>query len=580
VALGFLPPAGAQGKRSADDFRSLLERGFAMHQREDYAGALPLLARAWKLEPHDYFANLLVGIDLLRTNRPADSIAYLQEAAHQRPEEDFPYEYLGEAQAHLRHYPEAAAAYERALAVAPASSQAIEGAVGFWVERFRELAAQLRATTKGLAAEHRLQARSHSFEDSARQAQLFRSASLDPAAPGIWSELALANLRAGNVTDAEANTTRALERDPADHSGLEARAILAAMRGDWTEAVRSLDAIEKASPGMFARAAADWPENLQPPPGTAADRSVGAFFRCTGDHHRPCAAEKPLPLEHYMGAKRSASATALFREQRWERVVAAPGPGIGDVENWYRRGVAFAELGQCADAIPSLERAVSEPTEQGVYTKFLLSWCYAQEAGRVTTSLQQGERDGAALVHMVRGDVLLRMQANSAGAVTEYNAALAAHPNDAEILERLAEAQYESGQFAEAITNATSSLRIDPYRFSAMETLAGIAIEQRNYADAIPYLEKIAKHHPIDASAQVELGSALAQTGNPADAVQHLLPALAAGYPDEKGSLHATLGTALRKLGRSSEATQAFAQAKALSQAYQSNAHRGEDEAK
>jgi tetratricopeptide (TPR) repeat protein len=242
--------------------------------------------------------------------------------------------------------------------------------------------------------------------------------------------------------------------------------------------------------------------------------------------------------------------------------------------------VAFAELGRYADAIPSLERAVTGSTEQGVYTKFLLSWCYAQEAGRVTVSLQQGEGDGAALVHMVRGDVLLRMQANSAGAVTEYNAALVSHQNDAEILERLAEAQYESGQFAEAITNATSSLRIDPYRFSAMETLARIAIEQRNYADAIPYLEKIAKHDPRDASAQVELGSALAQTGNPADAVQHLLPALAAGYPDEKGSLHATLGAALRKLGRSSEAAQAFAQAKALSQAYQSNAHRGGDEAK
>jgi tetratricopeptide (TPR) repeat protein len=86
----------------ADDFRSLLERGFAMHQHADYAGALPLLERAWKLEPHDYFANLLVGIDLLRTDEPAESIAYLEEAARQRPKEDFPYEYLGEAQTHLR----------------------------------------------------------------------------------------------------------------------------------------------------------------------------------------------------------------------------------------------------------------------------------------------------------------------------------------------------------------------------------------------------------------------------------------------------------------------------------------------
>lgn len=111
-----------------------------------------------------------------------------------------------------------------------------------------------------------------------------------------------------------------------------------------------------------------------------------------------------------------------------------------------------------------------------------------------------------------------------------------------------------------------------------METLARVATEQRNYADAIPYLQRIVAHDPRDVSAQVELGTGLAQTGNPTDAVQHLLPALAAGYPDEKGSLHATLGAALRKLGRDAEATQAFAQARALSQAYQSSAHRGADE--
>jgi predicted Zn-dependent protease len=192
----------------------------------------------------------------------------------------------------------------------------------------------------------------------------------------------------------------------------------------------------------------------------------------------------------------------------------------------------------------------------------------------VTRDLQQQEGENVALVHMVRGDVLLRMQANSAGAVTEYNAALAAHPSDPEILERLAEAQYESGQLAEATANAGLSLSIDPYRFSAMETLARVAMEQRNYADAIPYLQKIVAHDPRDVSAQVELGTTLAQSGKPADAVEHLLPALAGGYPDEKGSLHATLGAALRKIGRNAEATQAFAQARALSQAYQNNAHR------
>ncbi len=570
MAHAFLASVKAQSPPSAEEFHSLLQRGFAMHQQGNYAGALPLLERAWKLEPHDYFANLLVGIDLLRTDRAADSISYLQEAARQRPKEDFPYEYLGEAQAHLRRYPEAAAAYERALAVAPASPQAIEGAVGFWLERFRELAAQLRPTTKGLAAEHRLQARSHASNDPARQQLLSRAAALDPEAPGIWSELALANLRAGNAVDADANIAHAFERDSADHRALEARAILSAMRGNWTEAVRALLTIGDASPAMLARAAADWPKYLQPPASIVMGRRAAAFFRCTRTAEQACDAAEALSGQ----SSRSVPVATLFKEQRWESIVATPEPSARDLAGWFRRGVAFAELERCADAIPSLERAASERTEQDVYTKFLLSWCYAQEAGRVTRDLQQQEGENAALVHMVRGDVLLRMQANSAGAVAEYNAALGAHPNDPEILERLAEAQYESGQFAEATANARLSLSVDPYRFSAMETLARVAMEQRNYADAIPYLQKIVEHDPRDVSAQVELGTVLAQTGKPADAVEHLLPALAAGYPDEKGSLHATLGAALRKVGRNAEATQAFTEAKALSQAYQSNGHR------
>jgi tetratricopeptide (TPR) repeat protein len=562
----------AQEAPSADVFHSLLQRGFALHQQQNYAGALPLLERAWKLEPHDYFANLLVGIDLLRTDRAAGAIPYLEEAARRRPKEDFPYEYLGEAQAHLRRYPEASMAYERALAVAPVSPQAIEGAVGFWLERFRELAAQLRATTKGLAAEHRLQARSHASSDPARQQLLSRAAALDPEAPGIWSELALADIRTGNVVEADANIARALGRDSADQRGFEARAILCAMQGKWSEAVRALDTIGDASPVMLARAAADWPKDLQLPASIVVGHRVAAFFRCTRTPGQACDAADALSRR----SSRSVPVATLFKEQRWESIVATPEPSAGDLTGWFHRGVAFAELERCADAIPSLERAASGRTEQDIYTKFLLSWCYAQEAGRVTRDLQQQEGENAALLYMVRGDVLLRMQADSAGAVKEYDAALVADPNDPEILERLAEAQYESGQFAEATANARLSLSIDPYRFSAMQTLARVGIEQRNYADAIPYLEKIAAHDPRDVSAQVELGTVLAQTGKPADAVEHLLPALAAGYPDEKGSLHATLGAALRKLGRDGEATQAFAQARALSQAYQSSAHRHE----
>ena len=48
-------------------------------------------------QPDDYFANLLLGIDLLRTNKSAEAIRILETAACVNPDEDTPEEYLGEA---------------------------------------------------------------------------------------------------------------------------------------------------------------------------------------------------------------------------------------------------------------------------------------------------------------------------------------------------------------------------------------------------------------------------------------------------------------------------------------------------
>ena len=74
-----------------------------------------------------------------------------------------------------------------------------------------------------------------------------------------------------------------------------------------------------------------------------------------------------------------------------------------------------------------------------------------------------------------------------------------------------------------------------------------------------------------------ELAKALAQTGAAAEAWQKLAPALAQGYPDEKGSLHYLLGTVLRKMGRTAEAEQAFAAATQISEAVQQKSYRDQD---
>ncbi len=558
--------------KEGDDFRSLLNDGFALHQRADYANALPLLERARSIHPRDYFANLLIGVELLRTGKPEEAIDYLQVAAHQRPREDFPLDYMGEAQAQLGHFAEAAQSYSRAVEVAPTSSQAIEGALDYAVERFRLISAELRSTSKGLAAEYRLQAMSRPLGDPGREQLLLDAARMDPEAPGIWSDLAIAYLRTGKKQGAEKSLAQSLKRNPNDLRARQAEAMLAATRGDWNAAFADVDFIVERSPGALAESARDWPQNLQPPSDRRVTGAAAAFLVCAREKSNPCNLEKFGHERRRLPVSRK----VLYQQERWEQLISLPVLPNEDATAWFQYGSALADLGRWGTAIPALERSM-KGGGNNVYALFLLGWSYAEQAGKVMALLEQ-EHGDEAVTHLIRGDVLLQMQANSQGAIAEYTTALRIRAGDPKLVERLAEAQFENGQPKDAVESAKAALSIDPYQFAAMQTLARIAIAQRRYDDALPYLSQLTAHDPKDIAAQVEFGMVLAQTGDANEALKHLGPPLERGYPDEKGSLHALLGTVLRKVGRNEEAAQAFAKARTLSDEYQRKAHQGADE--
>ena len=109
-SISLLAPAQTQG---SDEFPVLMKQGFALHQQARFAEAIPILDRARRLEPEDYFANLLLGIDLLRSGRAAESVPRLEMAARIKPNEEFPEEYLGEANAVLGRHNLAVKAYQR-----------------------------------------------------------------------------------------------------------------------------------------------------------------------------------------------------------------------------------------------------------------------------------------------------------------------------------------------------------------------------------------------------------------------------------------------------------------------------------
>jgi len=391
---------------SPDNFETLLKQGFDLHQRAQFTEAIPLLKRALRLEPGDYFANLLIGIDLLRTGKANTSLPYLQLAARTRPHEEIPEDYLGEANAILGRYAPAAEAYQQAIVRGHDSEQALEAWAGFTLERFREIGENLRATEAGVATVRKLMA----------------------------------------------------------------------------------------------------------------------------------AATKPT--------------TSLI----------------------------------CEGSITSLERMLAHDrsplrTKEEMETSYKLSICYAVEAGKAAGHLQAGVDDAAAL-HRLRGDVLLRLKDDPASAEQEYRQAITLRPGDPALKERLAEAQFTAGDTEGARQSALAALAIDPHRQEALRTLASLSMNNRDYQQALPWLRQLDAEVPRDRSVQVQLGKALAQTGNTAEALQHLSKALAGGYPDERGALHALEARLLRELGRNSDGAKAAAEARRLSDAFQANTKEGTGESR
>jgi len=383
---------------NAGAFEALLKEGFALHQAARYAEAIPVLERARRMEPQDYFANLLLGIDLLRSGKAADAVLRLRVAARVKPGEEFPVDYLGEAEEALGEHALAAEAYRQALVCGHDSEQGLEAWAGFALERFRLIGEGLRSTQEGLTVAKRLQ---------------------------------------------------------------------------------------------------------------TADVSLHA--------------------------------------------------GAG-----------------CAESIPQLERRlVLKNAHLDGEAVYRLSVCYAVEAGKAAERLRNGSEDMAG-VYRLRGDVLLRLKGDGAGAEAEYRKAIGLRVGDPALLERLAEAQLAAGEMDAAKESARGALAVDPHRLGAQRTLAALAMNNREYAEAIPVLRQLVVEAPGDRGVAVELGRALAQTGETEEALKWLASALAAGFPDEKGASHALLARLLRKSGKEVEATKAETEAKRLSDAYQARDHSGE----
>lgn len=543
----FLPIAAGQ-----DSFESLLRQGFDLHQQRRFSEAIAPLERAHRLRPGDYFANLLLGIDYLRTGQAAKALSFLETAGQTRPMDATALGYLAEAHAASGRVDLAIGALQLAIQRDP-SPQWRSALVRLYLARFRTISEELRLTRTGLARSYRLRAQAMRERKDPRERNiLLRAYSLSRDLEGIESDLAHAEIRQQRFDLARQFLTLARERNPKDLDMIAAEAYMAAHTKDWEVVATRLRELGQRSRHRAQAALDEWPEALELP-----------------DHlrHALAAAASSTLAE----TATSADVQQLFASQSWEAVATSVSTDANSPEELFWLGVSLARLKRFGLAVAPLERARSESRFRGE-TDYWLALSYARLAEEETAALSQDESAGS-ILHAVRGEILLRLAGDGVAAAEEYKTAVASAPDDPALWAGLAAAESLAGDWDSARESALRALELDPNRTLALRTLAEVCMQERDYAAAIPALEKVLRIEPTDIGAQFLLGTACSQTGDHERALAFLKAAERQGFPDEKGRLQYLLGTVLRKLGRTREAQAAFQRSQELADTFAETAH-------
>ncbi len=158
------------------------------------------------------------------------------------------------------------------------------------------------------------------------------------------------------------------------------------------------------------------------------------------------------------------------------------------------------------------------------------------------------------------GDVE-RQHGNFLAALGRYQKAAQLQPENAAPLLGIGTVYWEMGKFDEAVSYLREALKFKPDSMQATFELANIAVRRHQDEAAIPLLQQYLAIQPDAAAARIDLGRAYFHLGQFEKAVKAFTGALDS---DEKGDVHYQLATALRKLGRTSEADAALRQSNVL----------------
>jgi Flp pilus assembly protein TadD len=467
LAADCAPPPQSQAKLQAHPSpETYAAIGQYFGDKGQHACAAQAWAAALKAKPDSAKFAYMLGLNLFFSGQPEPAVAALQRSARLNPKELQTHLLLAAVLQQLRRAPQAAAEWQAALDIDPASALALDG-----------LAKSYMAAGNFPAV-----------------AQLLRAAKRDE---NLSLDLALAYQRMGKLDEAKSVLAAALDASPASLELANALAVIDLKQGQ-----------HEAAAAILEKQYALRPRDLE--------TQIDYFGVLVAGED----SDKAAPLGKALLARAPSRFEVLYLNGLLERQngdyaaakthleeAAALNPDNPDCR--YNLGVALARLRQPAEARQQFEKAVAlgwnGPEIHFELAKADTALGDAEAAARETAAYQQAERGKqqrtVAVNKAAQADQEMR-SGDLKASIDHYREAVAAWPANPELNSKLAAALDANGDHAEAEQSFRTALQSDPNRAEAWAGLAKALAAQSKLPEAREAAARALQLAPDDAATQ------------------------------------------------------------------------------
>jgi tetratricopeptide (TPR) repeat protein len=541
-----------------------------------YQEASKELEKARQEKPHLVAANLLLGMTYLKMGFPARAIPPLEEVLRQDSANQEALQTLAASYLDRDNYRDATEVYLKLFA---SNADPVEGRYALaqnYLAMAKQLSDEIKEKSLGTPWEARLAGDrlrvQQRWVDAA--AQYRRALALEAEIPGLHAALGDMLLRQGKLENAEVEYRAELHRDAKSEEALLGLAATDLGHGAATLALENVTKIWEVFPPFLGRQT-DFPsvrietqklaalaqDLASAPDSPAREFLLASIYRAAGRNEQATQQwSKFLPSLHAWTASQKttgsraepigvACAAHLYAE--CAQLVQAQ--KVRSPEQNILLGRALFALGDEQAAAAAFAEVVNRD-QANTPSRYWLVRSYQRLALACWNQMVELAPDSWR-VHQMQGEYC-QLRLDYKKAIEEFQTALRARPNSAELHERLGITYILDKNAVEGKAEIEKAVQLDSTRTLSLYLLGRMCFQNRDMPKSIEYFQRALRFDPRFLPARAALGRAYMRVGKPASGVSELEKAASTDY---QGDLHYLLSMAYRQLGKTDLAAQALA---------------------